>query len=620
MKLISCHIDAFGKLKNVDVSFNENITSICEKNGYGKTTLASFIKAMFYGLGANARKNSKLTDRTKYQPFDGGKFGGELVFECQKGKFKIRRVFNRTQTTDEFALYDAESNLVSNAFSQNIGRELFGVGKETFDATVFFGQKELPSEINDDIKASLSTGKLYGDDVDALSKAIERIKQKIRDLKSELKTVNLDGDKARLRELTMKESALTDKMALAKNNLAEYEQKLSELKRIKNDMDLKQKGYEKLQAEKSAKEFYLNDTLKNIEKNKLQENALKDDVSFAEENIAERKGKSKKILLSLSLVMFLVTVVMAVCIFAIDRLIFSILTAVFFVGFAILLFFALKQKMQKNALKNAKNVKKSEFFDKNHLKSDINVKNSNVDEVESDGGLVYQNQNVEGNLNEENYLKVREIRAEITEIENEITNLFGGSIEKFVARYEDVANKINSIERLRVERQNDLKHYQNEIESLPLSECNDRLETDKERVEELEQKIGILEKTGTFLMSSSQNLSKRYVEPVQQKFNEVYKRFVVDDEIIVDANLDVHLGRNMAEEGYLSAGLQDLVAICKRFALIDLLFENEKPFVILDDPFVNLDDKNLSLARELVKEVSKRYQVIFLTCHSSRKI
>ena len=28
------------------------------ENGYGKTTLASFIKAMFYGLGANARKNS----------------------------------------------------------------------------------------------------------------------------------------------------------------------------------------------------------------------------------------------------------------------------------------------------------------------------------------------------------------------------------------------------------------------------------------------------------------------------------------------------------------------------------------------------------------------------------
>ena len=327
---------------------------------------------------------------------------------------------------------------------------------------------------------------------------------------------------------------------------------------------------------------------------------MKDDVSFAEENIAVRKGKSKKILLSLSLVMFLVTVVMAVCIFAIDRLIFSILTAVFFVGFAILLFFALKQKMQKNALKNAKNVKKSEFFDKNHPKDDINIDNLNVGEVKDDGELVYQNQNIEGNLNEENYLKVREIRAEITEIENEITNLFGGSIEKFVARYEDVANKINSIERLRVERQNDLKHYQNEIESLPLSECNDRLETDKERVEELEQKIGILEKTGTFLMSSSQNLSNRYVEPVQQKFNEAYKRFVVDDEIIVDANLDVHLGRNMAEEGYLSAGLQDLVAICKRFALIDLLFENEKPFVILDDPFLNLDDKNLSLARELV--------------------
>ena len=586
MKLISCHIDAFGKLKNVDVSFNENITSICEKNGYGKTTLASFIKAMFYGLGANARKNSKLTDRTKYQPFDGGKFGGELVFECQKGKFKIRRVFNRTQTTDEFALYDAESNLVSNAFSQNIGRELFGVGKETFDATIFFGQKELPSEINDDIKASLSTGKLYGDDVDALSKAIERIKQKIRDLKSELKTVNLDGDKARLRELTMKESALTDKMALAKNNLAEYEQKLSELKRIKNDMDLKQKGYEKLQAEKSAKEFYLNDTLKNIEKNKLQENALKDDVSFAEENIAERKGKSKKILLSLSLVMFLVTVVMAVCIFAIDRLIFSILTAVFFVGFAILLFFALKQKTQKNALKNAKNVKKSEFFDKN----------------------------------QPNLEKIKEKENAILNIEKKINSLFGGSVEEFVSNYEDVVNRMSALQKEIVEKRNDVKHYQNEIENLEIMECNDYLQASIEKSEGLAKKIALLELTQNFLTSASQNLSKRYVGPVQQKFDEYYKKFLQDDAVVIDGNLDVRLKRNMFEEGYLSAGVFGLVGICKRFALVDLVYAKERPFIILDDPFVNLDDSNLEVAKNLIVKLAERFQIVLLTCHKSRKI
>ena len=77
---------------------------------------------------------------------------------------------------------------------------------------------------------------------------------------------------------------------------------------------------------------------------------------------------------------------------------------------------------------------------------------------------------------------------------------------------------------------------------------------------------------------------------------------------------------NYFEEGYLSAGLLDLVHICKRFALIDLIFKKETPFVVLDDPFVNLDDKNLDIAKKIVQKLSEKYQIIFLTCHSSRRI
>ena len=50
MKLISYHIENYGKIQNQDGQFGEGVTEFCEKNGYGKTTLASFIRAMFYGL------------------------------------------------------------------------------------------------------------------------------------------------------------------------------------------------------------------------------------------------------------------------------------------------------------------------------------------------------------------------------------------------------------------------------------------------------------------------------------------------------------------------------------------------------------------------------------------
>ena len=49
MKLLSCYIENYGKISATTFDFNEGLTAFCEKNGYGKTTLASFVKAMFYG-------------------------------------------------------------------------------------------------------------------------------------------------------------------------------------------------------------------------------------------------------------------------------------------------------------------------------------------------------------------------------------------------------------------------------------------------------------------------------------------------------------------------------------------------------------------------------------------
>ena len=57
-----------------------------------------------------------------------------------------------------------------------------------------------------------------------------------------------------------------------------------------------------------------------------------------------------------------------------------------------------------------------------------------------------------------------------------------------------------------------------------------------------------------------------------------------------------------------------------RLALIDCLYPGEKPFIVLDDPFVNYDDEKMNLCKKLIKEVSNNYQVVYFTCHESRTI
>ena len=55
-----------------------------------------------------------------------------------------------------------------------------------------------------------------------------------------------------------------------------------------------------------------------------------------------------------------------------------------------------------------------------------------------------------------------------------------------------------------------------------------------------------------------------------------------------------------------------------RLSLVKALFKDELPFVILDDPFVNLDNEKTKKAISLLKEFSKEYQVIYFVCNDSR--
>ena len=66
MRLISCHIENFGKLKNVDINFQQGLNQICEKNGWGKSTFTTFLKAMFYGFSKEKKRSKGIRERKKY--------------------------------------------------------------------------------------------------------------------------------------------------------------------------------------------------------------------------------------------------------------------------------------------------------------------------------------------------------------------------------------------------------------------------------------------------------------------------------------------------------------------------------------------------------------------------
>ena len=78
MKLISCHIDNFGKLSDFDYEFNDSVNVICEENGWGKSTLSAFLRVMLYGFENEIARDSFKCERKRYKPWGGGVYGGKI--------------------------------------------------------------------------------------------------------------------------------------------------------------------------------------------------------------------------------------------------------------------------------------------------------------------------------------------------------------------------------------------------------------------------------------------------------------------------------------------------------------------------------------------------------------
>ncbi len=184
MKLIDCDISAFGALVNKHIDFSEGITTILEQNGFGKTTLSAFIKAMFYSM-PTARKNqgAESSERAKYYPWSGGNFGGRLTFEANGKRYRIIRSFDRySAASDSFTLVDAVSGKPSDDYSSDIGQELFGIDESGFARSTFSNGEVSLSSLPISIRNKISTESQSADDMDEFDRASSRLSVAIKEI------------------------------------------------------------------------------------------------------------------------------------------------------------------------------------------------------------------------------------------------------------------------------------------------------------------------------------------------------------------------------------------------------------------------------------------------------
>ena len=178
MKLISLYIENFGGLSRYALDFEEGLTVVEAANGFGKTTLAEFLRAMFYGFPRKAKTLDK-SRRQKYTPWNGGKFGGNLIFEAEGVRYRLERSFGTTPKGDTFQLIDLTTNKKTGRFTEEIGLELFGLDADAFERSTYLPQMaEVGNLSTDSIRSKLSNLLEDTNDVGNFEKALAALKSK----------------------------------------------------------------------------------------------------------------------------------------------------------------------------------------------------------------------------------------------------------------------------------------------------------------------------------------------------------------------------------------------------------------------------------------------------------
>ena len=192
---------------------------------------------------------------------------------------------------------------------------------------------------------------------------------------------------------------------------------------------------------------------------------------------------------------------------------------------------------------------------------------------------------------------------------------------------EESRRKLEAFRKEEEERREEIRKKRAEREAkvrdLEFLEEQERLlEQKKEEREVLEKRYNLLQKTKAYLEMAKERFALQYKEPILEAFQK-YFQSICTEPLQFQMSEDLELSfvdRGLSrEQGYLSEGLQDLCRFCQKLAIFDAMFREEKAFLLLDDPFSHLDEKNGARARALLEELAKSRQIFYFTCSEERK-
>ena len=213
-----------------------------------------------------------------------------------------------------------------------------------------------------------------------------------------------------------------------------------------------------------------------------------------------------------------------------------------------------------------------------------------------------------------------ELSAEAEEFKNKYGETPAVSEETLSA--EELNELLNAANKRLAQKNEAIAADEAELEVLPNLES--ALELADEELASAEEKYSLLRLAEKYLAAAEKTVKDEYVAPVMNEF--LKYAALTEDALGVGVDMDkdfrVRYERNgeYRSEKHLSAGQRAVLNLCLRLAIAKQAFKTESPFVVMDDPFVALDEKHFARVKEVLKDLSSREQIIYFTCHPSRSV
>lgn len=728
MRLIELYIENFGGLSRYSLRFGAGITAVTEPNGFGKTTLAEFIRAMLYGFPRKSKTLEK-SRRQKYAPWNGGQYGGNLVFEHQGRHYRIERTFGANPKADTCTVIDLAENRKTNRFTEELGQELFSLDADAFERSVYLPQLEVDGELaTASILSKLSDLVEDSADVGSFDKAVTALRGARSALipyrgsggtvaenaaqiaRGQLQLDALQAQENALEAAQQEHASLCRETQRIREQLEQTVQQLHAASQQEADI-LRQQQYEQLQDRHSAVAermrlykkkyphgFPREDGIRRAELAAQQLKQHQSEAAGGETAPSQARLDSCRRLLktygelqdavhalqlqaeranraSVAPVLLMAFAAAGLAAGGMLALLLDRIYGIALMGACALLLAAgvaawcvrsgKRRSLQRQITAAQERADRhggeiTAFF----AGLGLQVQPQQFEEalrvlerrqsaaVQQAGDTAAWSQELRLffaglgiPLEQDACAQLQQLRQDLRAVQTARTLLqeLEEQLAVMEAAWGDILfadfSAMPDPEQLRCEEQrlrSELTdattrqlYLQQEIRQLreavsQIPPLREDLKLQQQKLAEDREKVQILDATIEYLRQAKENLATAYMGTIRARFGCYLSMLeeTAQEGFLMDPELHVQLQRQgqSRELAYFSAGQTDLVMLCMRLALADALFKEQEVFLILDDPFVNLDDVHMQKARKLLHALAPERQILYLTCHSSRTV